>query len=178
MGFLSRLFGRVQEEPLARPEPAPPATEPEPEPKPEPVGAGLAPPEVEPEPEPEPEPPRPPVGARHASPAVPEPALEPEPEPPEPALPSELSLTLAEAVGALRAAGSDGIRVGFLSREYLRAADEDRSGARRRLVTVLAEQLRARGLLAEDGRFELCEEPAERAVNGEGGDRGVLGSLG
>ena len=89
----------------------------------------------------------------------PEPQPEPEPEPAEPALPSELSLTLDEAVAALRAAGSDGIRVGFISREYLRAGDEERQGARRRLVSVLTEQLRARGLLAEDGRFELREEP-------------------
>ena len=153
MGFLSRLFRRVQEEPLARSEPLP---EPEPEPplalEPEPE------PESEPEPEPEPEP----VAVLREPPESelePEPGPEPEPEPAEAALPSELSMTLDEVTAALRAAGSDGIRIGFLSREYLRASDEDRSGARRRLFAVLTEQLRTRGLLAEDGRFELREEP-------------------
>jgi hypothetical protein len=172
MGFLSRLFRRVQEEPLAppaepeplEPEPkpvesvgaghAPPGEEPEPA-EPEPVGAGYAPPAEEPEPA-EPEP----VGAGLAPPAE-EPARpEPAPEPAEPGPPSELSMTLDEVTAALRAAGSDGIRIGFLSREYLRASDEERSGARRRLVAVLTEQLRTRGLLAEDGRFELMEEPS------------------
>jgi hypothetical protein len=90
--------------------------------------------------------------------ATAEPELEAEPEP-EPGLPAELSLTLEEAVAALRAAGSDGVRVGFLSREYLRAGDEERPGARRRLVAVLTEQLRSRGLLAEDGRFDLRDDP-------------------
>ena len=64
-------------------------------------------------------------------------------------------MSLDAATAALRAAGSDGIRIGFLSREYLRAGEEERSGARRRLVAVLTEQFRARGLLAEDGRYEL-----------------------
>jgi outer membrane biosynthesis protein TonB len=159
MGFLSRLFGRVQEEPLARPEPRPP----EPQPDPEPVAAE---PSFEPEPtEPEAEPEREP----EPEPAAETPGPPPEPEETlaerelerdsEPTPPGELSLTLDEAVAALRAAGSDGIRIGFLSREYLRAGEEERPGARRRLVALLTEQLRVRGLLAEDGRFELREEP-------------------
>jgi hypothetical protein len=171
MGFLSRLFGRVQEEPLARPEPRPPEPQPDPEPvaaepsfEPEPTKQ-----EAEPEREPEPEP-----AAETEREPEPEPAAEtpgPPPEPEktlaerelerdsEPTPPGELSLTLDEAVAALRAAGSDGIRIGFLSREYLRAGEEERPGARRRLVALLTEQLRVRGLLAEDGRFELREEP-------------------
>jgi predicted component of type VI protein secretion system len=130
MGFLSRLFGRVQEEAVAPP-PAP-ELEPEPEPEPEPVGAGLVRPADHPEPEPE-----------------------PDPEEQEAGPPSELTMTLEEATTALRAAGSDGVRIGFLSREYRRAAEEDGAAARRKLVGVLTEELRARGLLAEDGRFEL-----------------------
>jgi outer membrane biosynthesis protein TonB len=174
MGFLSRLFRRVQEEPLARPAPGPepePELEAEPEPEAQPPPAPEAEPtlaaEPEPVPEPQPEPePRPepePFAVRQA----PEPETraelerepEPESEPAEASLPAELSMTLDEVTAALRAAGSDGIRIGFLSREYLRASDDDRVGARRRLVAVLTEQLRTRGLLAEDGRFELREEP-------------------
>jgi hypothetical protein len=147
MGLLSRLFGRRQEEPLERPaprelesmEPESAVEDVEPEPEREPLR------QAEPEPLPRAE-------------ATAEPELEAEPEP-EPGLPAELSLTLEEAVAALRAAGSDGVRVGFLSREYLRAGDEERPGARRRLVAVLTEQLRSRGLLAEDGRFDLRDDP-------------------
>jgi hypothetical protein len=145
MGFLARLFGRAQEEPIAPPEP---------EPEPEPIGAGQAPPAVEPERAPEPEPEPEPVGVGFVPPAVSvEP--EPEPEPQETGPPSELSMTLEEATAALRAAGSDGVRIGFLSREYRRASEEDGAAARRRLVKVLTEELRARGLLTEDGSFEL-----------------------
>ena len=161
MGFLSRLFGRVQEAPVAPPErtpgrvepiPAPPsdpkpvAAEPEPEPELEPepdVEPGSEEPELDPEPAPAPEP-----VAAEAEPAV------VEPDGP----PAELSLTLDEAIAALRAAGSDGIRIGFLARDYARAAEEDRGAARKRLVGVLTDQLRARGLLASEGRFELREE--------------------
>jgi hypothetical protein len=143
MGFLFRLFGRRQEEQLERPAP----------PQPEPAEPKPAAEDVEPEPEREPSPP----AAATAEPEL-EPEVEAEPEL-EPGLPAELSLTLEEAVAALRAAGSDGVRVGFLSREYLRAGDEERPGARRRLVAVLTEQLRSRGLLAEDGRFDLRDDP-------------------
>jgi hypothetical protein len=163
MGFLSRLFGRVQEEPLAPPEPPEPEQppEPEPEPEPEPVGAGLAPPaELQTESEPESEPEHELVAAVLAPPVYLQEAREPGPErepelEPEPGPPAELALTLDEAVAALRQAGSDGIRIGFLSREYLRAGDDERPGARRRLVAVLTEQLQVRGLLAQGGRFEL-----------------------
>jgi hypothetical protein len=178
MGFLSRLFGRVQEEPLARPE-APPPAEPE-----EPAAPDeLAAPEEGDEPEEAPppadekvdvaepaaesaEPPPPPAARARPAPARPRqapafPAPPPSPVPePAPDLPKVLSLTLDEATAALRGAGSDGIRIGFISREYLRAAEEERPVARRKLVGVLTEQLRARGLLAEDGSFELREEPA------------------
>jgi hypothetical protein len=167
MGFLSRLFGRVQEEPVARPperepeperEPRPdPELEPTPQPEPESleppeppesVGTGLVPSTDHLEPEPEP------VGAGLVPPAA-DRELEPEPESVESGPPSELTMTLEEAVAALRAAGSDGVRIGFLSREYRRAAEDDGVAARRKLVAVLTDELRSRGLLAENGRFEL-----------------------
>lgn len=188
MGFLSRLFGRVQEEPLARPG-APPRGEPEEAPAsselaeleqsvaprtPPPADgeadiagpAGEEPPEVDkPDDEADAEPPPPAAARAKHAPSRPRqmPAFPPPPPPPEPEtgpdLPKELSLTLDEATAALRGAGSDGIRIGFISREYLRAPEEERATARRKLVGVLTEQLRARGLLAEDGTFELREEP-------------------
>src|SRR5215211_5893079 len=162
MGFLSRLFGRVQEAPVA-PTQAParePALAAPPEPVAEPVpveesepvveeepaaAAGETRAEVEPQPEPEPES-EPPAAV-----------VAPEPEQASPA--GELVLTLDEAIAALREAGSDGIRVGFLARDYARAAEDDRRATRRRLVRVLEEELRSRGLLAPEGRFELREQP-------------------
>lgn len=210
MGFLSRLFGRVQEEPLARPEVPPPAEAIE-VPRPadeeadvvEPAAEGeprkpleppaeeadvVEPPEEEPhevaepaaeeeEPEvaepaePDEPPPLPAARARRAperprrAPVFPPPPPPPEPEPVRD-LPKELSLTLDEVIAALRGAGSDGIRTGFISREYLRAPEEERAAARRKLIGVLTEQLRARGLLAEDGTFELREEPTLAKTRG------------
>ena len=180
MGFLSRLFGRVQEAPVAPTEaPAresPPAVAPEPvvepvavvEPVPaaeekpaaEPEPAGEMDAEAEPEPEPEPQAePEPLLRLAESEPpvAVARPEHEPEPEPEGP--PAELALTLDEAIAALREAGSDGIRVGFLARDYARAAEDDRRASRRRLVRVLEEELRSRGLLAPEGRFDLREQP-------------------
>jgi hypothetical protein len=99
---------------------------------------------------------------------------EPEPEPsaaPEPALPApdgevpaRLSLTLAEAKEAIRAAKADVIQVGFLAGDYKRHQEEDpRSGetaaARAQLCEVIAKRLRDRKLLAPDGVFELREAP-------------------
>ena len=88
------------------------------------------------------------------------------PEPPLPAreaeLPAKVSLTLAEAKEAIRAARGDVIQVGFLAGAYKRHQEEDpRSGetaaARARLCEVIAKRLRDRKLLAPDGDFELRE---------------------
>jgi hypothetical protein len=87
-----------------------------------------------------------------------------EPHEPAPALPlpmapadvpAPLSLTLEEATTALRAAGADTIRVGFLARAYARAGDAQRVEARSLLVSVLEERLRARDLLLPGQGFEL-----------------------
>ena len=181
MGFLSRLFGRVQEAPVA-PTQAParePALAAPPEPVAEPVPVEESEPVAEKEPaagaEEEPEPvaeEEPAVGAEAAgetrAEVEPQPEPEPESEPPAAVVapepeqaspPGELVLTLDEAIAALREAGSDGIRVGFLARDYARAAEDDRRATRRRLVRVLEEELRSRGLLAPEGRFELREQP-------------------
>ena len=78
------------------------------------------------------------------------------PPPPAPAVPpAPLSLTLEEATTALRAAGADTIRVGFLARAYARAGDAQRVEARSLLVSVLEERLRARDLLVAGQGFEL-----------------------
>jgi hypothetical protein len=87
-----------------------------------------------------------------------------EPHEPAPALPlptapadvpAPLSLTLEEATTALRAAGADTIRVGFLARAYARAGDAQRVEARLLLVSVLEERLRTRDLLLPGQGFEL-----------------------
>jgi hypothetical protein len=94
----------------------------------------------------------------------PEPSVAPEPTPPapEPELPAEVSLTLAEAKEAIRAAKGDVIQVGFLAGLYKRHHHEDprsreTAAARAQLCEVIAKRLRDRKLLAPDGVFELRE---------------------
>jgi hypothetical protein len=84
-----------------------------------------------------------------------EPASEAPAPPAHAAPPGPLSLTLEEATSALRAAGADTIRVGFLARAYARAGDMQRVEARSLLVSVLEERLRARDLLLPGQGFEL-----------------------
>jgi hypothetical protein len=111
-----------------------------------------------PEPEPEPESEAPTVEA----------PPEPEPEPVVPAaapveeLPAKVSLTLAEAKEAIRAAKGDVIQVGFLAGAYRRHREEDprsreTAAARAQLCELIAKRLRDRKLLAPDGVFELRE---------------------
>jgi hypothetical protein len=92
---------------------------------------------------------------------APEPEQPPEPLAPTPTaapdVPPPLSLTLGEATSALRAAGADTIRVGFLARAYARAGEADRAKARSLLVSVLEERLRARDLLRPGQGFELLD---------------------
>ena len=95
----------------------------------------------------------------------PEPSVAPEPAAPparDAEVPAKVSLTLAEAKEAIRAARGDVIQVGFLAGAYQRHREEDpRSGetaaARARLCEVIAKRLRDRKLLAPDGDFELRE---------------------
>jgi hypothetical protein len=95
----------------------------------------------------------------------PKPSVAPEPAPPptrDAELPAKVSLTVAEAKEAIRAAKGDVIQVGFLAGAYKRHQEEDpRSGetaaARARLCEVIAKRLRDRKLLAPDGDFELRE---------------------
>jgi hypothetical protein len=98
---------------------------------------------------------------------VPEPPPEPEPEAapaaPDAELPAKVSLTLAEAKEAIRAAKGDVIQVGFLAGVYKRHQEEDpmsreTAAARAQLCEVIAKRLRDRKLLAPDGVFELREE--------------------
>jgi hypothetical protein len=91
-------------------------------------------------------------------PVAPEPAL----PAPEPELPAKVSLTLAEAKEAIRAAKGDVIQVGFLAGTYQRHQEEDprsreTGAARAQLCEVIAKRLRDRRLLAADGVFELRE---------------------
>jgi hypothetical protein len=91
------------------------------------------------------------------------------PAPPEPAPPTrdgeppaKLSLTLAEAKEAIRAAGGDVIQVGFLAGVYKRHHEDDprsrdTATARAQLCELIATRLRDRKLLAPDGVFELRE---------------------
>jgi hypothetical protein len=109
-------------------------------------------------PEPEPE------DAALEAPPEPEPALEPEPAPaaPDEEIPAKVTLTLAEAKEAIRAAKGDVIQVGFLAGVYRRHQEEDpRSGetaaARTQLCEVIAKRLQDRKLLTPDGVFELRE---------------------
>ena len=98
---------------------------------------------------------------------------EPEPEPvvapqlapvaPQEDLPASVSLTLAEAKEAIRAARGDVIQVGFMAGIYKRRQEDDpRSGetaaARAQLCELIAKRLRDRKLLAPDGVFELRDE--------------------
>jgi hypothetical protein len=96
--------------------------------------------------------------------APPEPPVAPEPPTPAPdeAPPAKVTLTLAEAKEAIRAAKGDVIQVGFLAGEYKRHHEEDsRSGetaaVRAQLCELIAKRLRDRKLLAPDGVFELRE---------------------
>jgi hypothetical protein len=95
----------------------------------------------------------------------PEPAVVPEPTPPAPGgeLPTKVSLTLAEAKEAIRAAKGDVIQIGFLAGAYRRHQEDPGSGetaaARAQLCEVIAKRLRDRKLLAPDGVFELREGP-------------------
>jgi hypothetical protein len=103
-------------------------------------------------PEPEPEP------APLEAPPEPEPA----PTAPDVALPAKVSLTVAEAKEAIRAAKGDVIQVGFLAGEYRRRQLEDprsreTAAARAQLCEVIAKRLRDRKLLAPGGVFELRE---------------------
>ncbi|SRR6266480_2073288 len=109
-------------------------------------------------PEPEPE------DAAVEAPPEPEPVLEPEPAPvaPDEEIPAKVSLTLAEAKDAIRAAKGDVIQVGFLAGVYKRHQEEDprsreTATARAQLCEVIAKRLRDRKLLAPDGVFELRE---------------------
>jgi hypothetical protein len=116
-----------------------PARQAEPEPEPEPAPVSVAPP------------PTPPLVER------PEPELEP------PA-PTNVSLTIDEAKGAIREAGGDVIQVGFLASAYRRHLEEDpasseTAASRKRLRELVSKRLKDRGLLASDGTFELREEP-------------------
>ena len=94
----------------------------------------------------------------------PEPSVAPEPALParDVELPAKVSLTLAEAKEAIRAAKGDVIQVGFLAGVYKRHQEEDPSSretatARAQLCEVIAKRLRDRKLLAPDGVFELRE---------------------
>jgi hypothetical protein len=99
------------------------------------------------------------------APPVPEAAVAPEPAPParDGELPARISLTLAEAKEAIRAARGDVIQVGFLAGLYKRHQREDprsreTAAARAQLCEVIAKRLRDRKLLAPDGVFELRED--------------------
>jgi hypothetical protein len=131
------------EEPSAEEEPAPPPPRPEAEP-------------------PAPAAPRPgrPASA-FARPYAPEEEAPPVP-PAEP--PTAVSLTVEEAKAAIRAAGGDVIQIGFLANAYRRQREEEpasreTAAARERLSELVAKRLKARRLLAPDGRFELLEGP-------------------
>jgi hypothetical protein len=88
---------------------------------------------------------------------------EPTPSAPDAEPPATVSLTLAEAKDAIRAAKGDVIQVGFLAGDYKRHQEEDprsreTAAARAQLCAVIAKRLRDRKLLAPDGVFELHEE--------------------
>jgi hypothetical protein len=107
-----------------------------------------------------------PEDAPVAAPSEPEPRPEPPvaPAAPAPELPAKVSLTLAEAKEAIRAAKGDVIQVGFLAAAYKRHQQEDpRTGetaaARAQLCELISKRLRDRKLLAPDGVFELREGP-------------------
>ncbi|HEY3070965.1 MAG TPA: hypothetical protein VGJ34_11690 [Gaiellaceae bacterium] len=93
-----------------------------------------------------------------------EPAVVPEPPSGAPGgeLPIKVSLTLAEAKGAIRATKGDVIQIGFLAGAYRRHQGEDpgsgeTDAARAQLCAVIAKRLRDGKLLATEGVFELRE---------------------
>jgi hypothetical protein len=98
---------------------------------------------------------------REEAPAEPAPAAEPAPSP-APESSAALVISPEEAVELIRSRRGDVFEIRFLTRELerLRASPEPGAAARaeetsERLKTVIERKLRAKGVLAPDGRLEL-----------------------